>query len=1128
MGIKRWFNGAKLSAKAKLDKHYGEPLRNRREAKGYLDAAVDKGNAAEAAKWRKIRNQQTRKLARNVAIPVGAYGAARIAGAGVAGVATAGKRGVQAVKRSLSWNVYDTMIILMALFYFTMGPFYRANLAIMISFYVAITLFVFLAVLAPSEKNPETAALIFMIWAIEVFLPWIVYSTDFLSANRFVVDYLINPQITLMWLYFAIFRSPRNTIISKIAFWAVWIIWTGIAFSLVYSTYDFEDITTPLTADQIAKAESIYKRAGVWWIDVFANYKKVIAQGTDYFRHKFIYATGGDIYSGQVDEGQSEILGVYLKDLKPADPEFYQGETINVWALIEANTLEDGLTINLSCFHGKKNSKGSFSKEQKGAVEPEDIPFIYDQETVDVDCKFLDSYVFDDGTNKVTVRAEFNFETLAYLKTYFMDQDRVRSLVRQGINPLEHYTITDTNPVAKYTNGPVRIGMGSSQPPVGIVDSISVKPRLGITLDTNTGWKGKVKEMLDLIVMVPKPMTLDTVWCTEFKPFTEAEYVDNCTKKYKKFRSKQFLECVEDAGLDRETGINSDNSLKDDSKTDEVATCMETACQKEIEGYNAYSLVLDQYTKPLYTNFGFDASEKKYKTFSCRVNINNANELLGDLPVSVQYYRVKARYRYQIEEDVSVNVEERDPEIIDPNRPRPPTTGKAQDQISYIFDQYYKQTPYIKQYCEESKLRGKPDECACLVMSVIAQESNGDVNVKSGDGGKSHGLMQIMDATAKGVWEQTAAERCNLRDAGCNIRTGIYYLSLIEKKATDLEPQDIAAGHNCGEKAVTSVDCKGEKKLLWECDKDDFEADSKCVVPKTGAQTKDFYIPSVMKRYEVCIDMDLMNTAVEKPPTEGEIPKTASIQFEPGAIISDKKRIDGTNYWVSLQKSGDDILSAFEYFSAIYYGKNDPDYKLSKTIQLSPGGPVLHDPKYPLFKLKLLEGDKIDVTYLEKADSELVNLIKDAKKTSDHEQVKDMKSIFGGWMYVWYDGDINLYDSTRQKFCTVDWSTYSNRESGFCEDSDLFTVRVININTYDKTSIETTPEEERAIVQVQIDLNKVHDCCKDCSCDSTNNDELYCNSCPQCSPVPNLGLYFKCEEGLIPEGLTETLPPVLS
>jgi len=58
------------------------------------------------------------------------------------------------------------------------------------------------------------------------------------------------------------------------------------------------------------------------------------------------------------------------------------------------------------------------------------------------------------GTNSIKMKVEFNFETLGYLKTYFMDIERIRALRKENIDPLMEYGIEEKTEAIQ-TNGPV-------------------------------------------------------------------------------------------------------------------------------------------------------------------------------------------------------------------------------------------------------------------------------------------------------------------------------------------------------------------------------------------------------------------------------------------------------------------------------------------------------------------------------------------------------------------------------------------------------------------------------------------------------------------------------------------------
>ena len=169
--------------------------------------------------------------------------------------------------------------------------------------------------------------------------------------------------------------------------------------------------------------------------------------------------------------------------------------------------------------------------------------------------------------------------------------------VSEEIDVFDFYRIKDKNPVAKFTNGPVKIGIETKEPPIGISSEYDTKPMIGITLDINSGWRGKIKEIKELILYIPDSMELDT---------------DSC----------------------------------DPSGTFEISD------KSEYEGYSAYKL--QNWVKK--RKELMDIEEPK--SFKCRLDIrtDKLSDVLGDAPFATKYFRVSADYIFETEKSASVTV----------------------------------------------------------------------------------------------------------------------------------------------------------------------------------------------------------------------------------------------------------------------------------------------------------------------------------------------------------------------------------------------------------------------------------------------------------------------------------------
>ncbi len=239
------------------------------------------------------------------------------------------------------------------------------------------------------------------------------------------------------------------------------------------------------------------------------------------------YATGG-YYQGQVEEKAVEELGLFIEEVKSSQLYFFDDENAIVWATLRARTLdkEKAMDVKLECIAGDENAKDKYTT---GSIVPSESSAIkvYGYEQHDVGCELSNDKVkkLGPGIHPVKFKAAFDFKTQAYLKTYFMDSNVKRSLQREGIDIFKHYGITDTYPIAKFTNGPVKIGAEiTNNLPIGISKNERILPRLGITVENQ--WNGKIDKIVSLRIYVPDGIKLSNC------PLLQPESVDKDGAKY--------------------------------------------------------------------------------------------------------------------------------------------------------------------------------------------------------------------------------------------------------------------------------------------------------------------------------------------------------------------------------------------------------------------------------------------------------------------------------------------------------------------------------------------------------------------------------------------------------------------
>lgn len=312
------------------------------------------------------------------------------------------------------------------------------------------------------------------------------------------------------------------------------------------------------------------------------------------YQKKYEAALTGDYFTGQVDKNKHEPIGVYLENIKASDPYFYSDEPIIIWGTLNAKVLDEEVNVKLSC-----DIKGD-----KGEITPEflEIPGInissYEEE--DFECTLPAQP--KEALHIARVYADFNFKTMAYVKGYFIDKTRMRSMTREGIDILGQYGITDKNPIAVYSNGPVGIGMQieTGKQPIGIYTEPSKgdlnEISLGVTL--NNRWEGAIEKITNLTIKVPEGLTIENYDCGR-------EYI--------------FM-----AQSCHGTG----SPIKE--------------CE---EGYKLYKLIGSKIPK-----------DKNFETFKCNFGVDQNLELLGTTPISTRYFKVVAEYDYKLNKSTTVTV----------------------------------------------------------------------------------------------------------------------------------------------------------------------------------------------------------------------------------------------------------------------------------------------------------------------------------------------------------------------------------------------------------------------------------------------------------------------------------------
>jgi hypothetical protein len=598
-------------------------------------------------------------------------------------------------------------------------------------------LFVIFFIFDSSERNGDNyRILISLALVFEILLPYLT-TLPALHGLDFLHLYLANGLIVLTWIYYTAWRGKDITYgLSKWLRWLILIFWLGVLFYFIgTSMVEFSDIELDTAgADRFYAAGLMTDKAIDGWkmlfngvYDGFSNFHAV-------FSMRMKQATG-EYYYGVVEENEKEPLGVYLENIKASQNEFEEYYPVTVYATLSARTLDDAIHVNVGCYAGQEKNTIS------GTVYPDETFTVENLQQEELDCSFDQ---LPEGTNKVTYNVSFNFQTIGYLKRYFADRDAITAATRQEIDLLDEYQITDKDPVAHYTNGPVAIGMGPEQALIGVSETYTVKPRLALTLDSAHGWGGKIASLEEVVLLIPDAMSLDTAQCTDSD--WEEYTIDDCVESELAYETQLNKECAGDS------------------------SCIEEQCTTQLTGYNAYTLDV---AKDAYKDI------EEFITISCRLNVDDVSGLLGATPIATHYFYVKTRYNYEIVDDISVKVAEAEDARASSISGEDVTTssvgssvptfsaGEEDDALQYIFYHY------------RDALFSAADASSvpvCTLASIIAQTSGADPRYYDDGRMGLFGLTQpliVQAAAGLGLGDDYSSYKY---DAPTNIRMGAWQL----------------------------------------------------------------------------------------------------------------------------------------------------------------------------------------------------------------------------------------------------------------------------------------------------------------------------------------------------------------
>ena len=377
------------------------------------------------------------------------------------------------------------------------------------------------------------------------------------------------PHKTWKWIVTAVY------VLSIIIFFTAPQIYAGIFSVTISSNINRADISYVI--DDVKKIAT----------DIGDGFKEIISSIKRGYQREIALATG-DYFTGMVDKKSKKKLGVFLTKIGSVAKVYGQKEPIDIFATLKAESIgTEPINITLTCYMDKPENKGTITPKSKIEVlqyEEEAIDCIIDKER-------------DSGYHTIKLKAEFDFITSAYLKTYFMEKERLRAYKREQTDPLDAFKIKDKRPTTIYTQGPVMIGIGGtglSKPPIGLqTERNTTGPTISITLENM--WKGKIINFTKLEITVPEGINLEDI-----------------------NGKTDVLKCQPSQNSERK-------------------------CWVDEEG--------------LQKIFGMQETKiEDIRTFRIHTTITDFGKLMGEMPLAIKNIKVTAKYKYQIEKQIEIKV----------------------------------------------------------------------------------------------------------------------------------------------------------------------------------------------------------------------------------------------------------------------------------------------------------------------------------------------------------------------------------------------------------------------------------------------------------------------------------------
>ncbi|MFT7615500.1 MAG: hypothetical protein ACI8Y7_000314 [Candidatus Woesearchaeota archaeon] len=363
----------------------------------------------------------------------------------------------------------------------------------------------------------------------------------------------------------------------------------------------------------------------VWYKNFYSaaqNWVGGTKQAVVDFRNKTkndINSARGIDFEGSVERGVDRSVGLSLDNIQLAQSEVLQHAPAQFLSTLNVNTLDNSVFVTLRC-----NATNTLDKDGISGTLSKDTYTVRSQESRDVLCTIPNS-LKGNGFYELNIGANFDFTTSAFIKRYFAKPGTREILDDQGRDFISSfysfYEITDTFEKSIHTVAPAELHLDIANPVIELPQTgvYSFLLRAGIK-NSNT-WEGLITQLHESIISVPKGFSIAVR--------DDGSIACNSGSIEGEFTILSESDCASGTPY-----------FKNDLNCEDYLHVLFTPTTK---GSTAISV-------------GRDRAYTQESIFTCEIDALNPSEILNAGPYSIESFRGRIAYQYDLEKKQSFRV----------------------------------------------------------------------------------------------------------------------------------------------------------------------------------------------------------------------------------------------------------------------------------------------------------------------------------------------------------------------------------------------------------------------------------------------------------------------------------------